>query len=342
MENQLSKYEMFKRKLYLHIIPILVLALLTSLFNFTEQEPINKVMLPLLTIFFSLSLILIYYKKWMKFIEIANLAMVSVFHLVKSFEIVALEMAVSGEFSTGRSTYWTPLLFVFIFILLNIKKGIIYALILWGITVSLGLLYWNDISPQAIDMLIQYYLSTLVYIIFLFLARHIISAYTKSEVLEKMAFQDALTGIANRRKVYQWLENKLEAKEIFSVVFFDLDHFKQINDRFGHVVGDRVLTEVAALIKSNLAKDDYFGRWGGEEFIIISHTRDKQKAIKFAEKIRNKIENYQFAIVGNITSSFGVDVSRGDDTTEILIKRVDEALYLAKNEGRNRVRYLEN
>lgn len=116
----------------------------------------------------------------------------------------------------------------------------------------------------------------------------------------------------------------------------DVDHFKQINDTYGHHVGDSVLVEVAFILKNNLRKTDVVGRWGGEEFIVVCPETQLTNATHLAEKLRNKIEDHQFSDVEKtITASFGVSAYRVDDTVESLIKRVDGALYFSKRNNRN-------
>ncbi|MDL4842215.1 GGDEF domain-containing protein [Aquibacillus rhizosphaerae] len=340
MNKRLNKFEEFKRKLYLFVLPLLIISSLISLLYIDESESLNTIILPLLASGFCVSLILIYTRKGFRYVELANLLLISLFHLLKVFEIVSLNMVTQEEVTTGNATYWTPLLFVFIFVTLKARNGWIYSLVLWALTLAIGIYYWNDIPYFGSESLIQYYLSNLVYIIFLFFARHIISAYTESEVLEKMAFYDALTGIANRRKVYQWLEESLDKDNQFSVIFFDLDYFKKINDEFGHVAGDKVLIEVSELVKRYIRSDDFFGRWGGEEFIIVSRNRDKIEALRLAEQLRKEIENHSFLLVKKVTSSFGVAVSEKGDTTESMLDRVDDVLYMAKEQGRNQVKVL--
>jgi len=115
---------------------------------------------------------------------------------------------------------------------------------------------------------------------------------------------------------------------------FDIDHFKNVNDTYGHDVGDIILQELTALVSDAIRETDFFARWGGEEFMIITHTEIAQSEL-LAEKLRSLIEENQFSEVESITSSFGVAQYRRDDTKESIVKRCDEMLYSAKNSGRN-------
>lgn len=123
-----------------------------------------------------------------------------------------------------------------------------------------------------------------------------------------------------------------------SMVLFDIDHFKKINDTYGHLVGDTVLRELAEVVKKSIRESEYFVRWGGEEFIVLLPGTSLEGAKMVAEKLRRAIEAHRFPTVGQVTSSFGVTALRTDDTIKTFLERCDEALYEAKEAGRNRVK----
>jgi len=122
-----------------------------------------------------------------------------------------------------------------------------------------------------------------------------------------------------------------------SVIMFDIDHFKLVNDTFGHDVGDRVLVNIAHLVENMIRDIDSFARWGGEEFIILTPNNDIDGATLLAERIRRTIELNDFTPVKTLTSSFGVIQYNKNEEKTSFFKRVDEALYAAKYQGRNRV-----
>lgn len=161
------------------------------------------------------------------------------------------------------------------------------------------------------------------------------------EKLEKLSTTDALTGLANRLKFDELLLDSIERvkryKVSLSVIIFDIDYFKKINDTYGHLCGDDVLKMIAKIGKDGIRKSDLFARWGGEEFIILQPDIPANKAQIFAERLRQTIESHNFEKVGRVTVSFGVTDFKEGDTGESFIKRVDDALYLAKENGRNRV-----
>ena len=178
----------------------------------------------------------------------------------------------------------------------------------------------------------------------LFMRKEIIKQEAVEEELEKLATIDGLTNIYNRYKLDKSLEIEIEIakryKRPFSLIFFDIDHFKKINDTFGHKIGDKVLQTLANIVSKHIRKSDIFGRWGGEEFLIISPETTLDEAIILAEKLRKIISQYQFEDgLLNITCSFGIVEFSGDENIDEITKRVDLFLYKAKSNGRNRIEY---
>ena len=159
--------------------------------------------------------------------------------------------------------------------------------------------------------------------------------------LEHLATHDRLTGIFNRTKLYELLEAAEGARDRygapFSIIMFDIDHFKAVNDRFGHQVGDAVLQELTRRVRNSLRAPDHVGRWGGEEFLVLaSHTR-REGARQLAERIRRAVGDLPFPGVGRVTISLGVAEMQSRIALEDLEERADTALYAAKDAGRNRV-----
>ena len=159
--------------------------------------------------------------------------------------------------------------------------------------------------------------------------------------IELLSITDRLTQLYNRTKIDQLFADELRRSErydeVFSVILIDLDHFKSVNDNYGHQTGDTVLQELAGLLKENVRETDYVGRWGGEEFIVISPRTEMASAMLVAEKLRKSIAEYSFSEVGHKTASFGVASYRAGDDEDSMTQRVDKFLYMAKNQGRNRV-----
>lgn len=164
---------------------------------------------------------------------------------------------------------------------------------------------------------------------------------TDRKRVEELAISDYLTRLYNRSKIDEVLSHEvLRAARYdtpFCIILLDIDHFKDINDSYGHQMGDGVLKQIAQTLKQNTRKVDTVGRWGGEEFLIVMPSVRIEGGAQLAEKLRAEIEQHVFDPIGTRTASFGVAEYRDGDTLESLIKRVDEALYRAKTNGRNRV-----
>ena len=161
------------------------------------------------------------------------------------------------------------------------------------------------------------------------------------EELKRLATTDKLTGAYNRIKFQEIIDREIERvkrhNQPLSMIIFDIDHFKAVNDSYGHSAGDCALRTIADIVRENIRKIDYFVRWGGEEFMIISSETNLDDAYALAERIREIIENYTFEAVGKITVSFGVTEFKENDTENSFVKRADDAMYLAKRKGRNLV-----
>ncbi|WP_167102124.1 sensor domain-containing diguanylate cyclase [Mycobacterium sp. DL592] len=160
--------------------------------------------------------------------------------------------------------------------------------------------------------------------------------------LKRLAVTDALTGVWNRRHGEELFNAELrdahQSGLPLTLLMLDIDHFKSINDRYGHQAGDRVLIEVSRLLQANLPGTDVVSRWGGEEFVILLRGADMDDSLPTAEKIRAQIADTVFADVGPVTVSIGVAELKKGEQLDSWLGRADEALYRAKRSGRNAVR----
>jgi len=154
------------------------------------------------------------------------------------------------------------------------------------------------------------------------------------------AMFDRLTKIYNRHSFEAHFERELLRVKRYQrplcVALFDIDHFKRFNDTFGHLVGDELLILITQEIGRMIRSTDVFARWGGEEFVLLLNETDAKETLKALEEIRLKIANTSHPIAGNVTVSIGMTQAKGDDDYKTLFGRCDEALYLAKHNGRNR------
>ena len=227
---------------------------------------------------------------------------------------------ISNEMHRKIFTKWIPIKY---------EKGMDYDLIVKIVLAALFLIvliiYWNTKIIKANKLLKE--------------AKRDIEF--KNKELNKLAITDNLTNLYNRRKLEELIKNELNRNQRFNHTFglaiLDIDHFKGVNDAYGHQVGDEVLIEFASILKNNLRKTDFVGRLGGEEFIIICPESNLQDVTDLMEIFREEIANHNFKSIKNKTASFGVTMSKEGDTIDSLIKRADNALYKAKDSGRNKV-----
>ena len=154
--------------------------------------------------------------------------------------------------------------------------------------------------------------------------------------VEYRASHDPLTGAANRAELERRLPI-LVKNEPLVCLMIDIDHFKLVNDTYGHGLGDRVLQKVAETIRAHCRRDDLFVRYGGEEFVLLAPGIKAQRGHDLAERIRAAIERHAFEEVGDITVSIGLAAYRPGETPQTLLERADMLLYQAKTHGRNRV-----
>lgn len=161
--------------------------------------------------------------------------------------------------------------------------------------------------------------------------------------LRFLADTDSLTGFYNRRKIEEVLAREIERSHRYgnplSILFIDVDNFKELNDTYGHKAGDEVLRKIAKIIDRELRRTDYVGRFGGEEFLIVLPETTAERAFRVAERIRDRIEQTDFG-VDKVTVSIGVTELKKDEDASTLFNRVDRAMYLAKERGKNRTEVL--
>ncbi|NMB00546.1 MAG: GGDEF domain-containing protein [Firmicutes bacterium] len=166
-------------------------------------------------------------------------------------------------------------------------------------------------------------------------------AFIANRELFDLSSKDPLTGIYNRKKfddaMDEWISISKKNGNPLSLVLFDIDNFKGVNDNYGHIVGDSVLKEIAVIVSRSIRDVDVFARWGGDEFVILLPKTDLQQAQEIVERIRTRIANSSFATSRGITCSFGVAAYKESDTKQSLLSRVDDLLIQAKLSGKDRV-----
>jgi len=241
----------------------------------------------------------------------------------------------------------------------------LYLIIFWIFTVS-GLRLWqatiSAITTVIVIFTVTYFFFSLSlesfvmhcfwmlasfsfgFLVAYLLERSYKEVFSTHEQLTKLATTDKLTGLYNRTKLDELLQDELNRNErfhhTFGLVIMDIDHFKTINDTYGHQVGDTILIELGKLISQELRSTDKVIRWGGEEFMLIYRETDREEVLKMIEKLRQKISQHLFSTSVSITASFGLTHYSNDDTIDSMIKRADDALYFAKNNGRNCIKFI--
>lgn len=168
--------------------------------------------------------------------------------------------------------------------------------------------------------------------------------YEENQTLKKAIQRDELTQIYNRRylefHLSQALKEANEFDQLFGLLFIDIDHFKQVNDTYGHNIGDEILKIISYTIASNLRDQDLIGRWGGEEFIAVVKTKDLELLERLAERIRQLCENSTYKNMDqdiNVTVSIGGSIYKKGEAIKSLIARADKNMYQSKKTGRNKV-----
>lgn len=164
---------------------------------------------------------------------------------------------------------------------------------------------------------------------------------TDEALFESLAKIDVLTGLYNRTAIEEFAQLFMDESQRyqmpFSIIMVDLDDFKQVNDQYGHPVGDKVLKKLSEIFQELIRSSDRIGRWGGEEFIILLPQTTYVQARELAERLRIGFATYKFENMGYKTASFGVAFFEIGDTLNKLIEKADKALYVSKNLGKNRV-----
>ena len=163
--------------------------------------------------------------------------------------------------------------------------------------------------------------------------------------LVEMSNTDNLTGIANRRYFQEQLklqvENFHEKGQAFSLLVLDIDYFKQVNDSYGHPIGDLVLTQLGLILKMTAREQDTVARFGGEEFVLLLGETDEFEALAIAEQLNKTVEETIWPTIGRLTVSIGCTTFKADDTENTVFEHADEALYASKRNGRNRTTQYE-
>lgn len=341
MFKNVTSFLELKRLIYLFIFPgVLIATITTLLLQISNNEYTFEFYANILfVIVFFAGWLLVYWNRGMPTVEYLFLFIVYSYHLLTVTIAIANNTGVEGNQGLGTFIVWMPLIIIYTFMILKKWHALWATTLLLVLSILPGLHYYNELGFHFRDSLIQLYISSAVYIVILFCSYRLLQVHVDIQKMRRQLYLDPLTQVGNRRQIDVWLESsimKTDEEKDLSLLFFDIDRFKWINDRYGHKIGDDVLIELIQVVQDEIEADHSFGRWGGEEFIIIMHAPECE-AYEIAEKLRKAIERHNFGKVGLVTVSFGVTGHRVGDSIETFLRRADERLYISKGDGRNLV-----
>ncbi len=347
-----------KRRIYFWVVIVGLLAILTGwvFVSFAGiVTPFDRPIFPILTaLCLGLFIALWRTRIALVWIELSLFAGVALALLGRLYEILftpetALDPNHLGAFSD--LLYWFPFVYILAFLVFGSHRRLLVgSLIFFAASVTLGLthgiLEWQANGDVAdLYLLGRFYLANAAYIVLLLVSVRLDEQYvrvrTLAETMTHLAHTDTLVQIANRRELDETIAREINRamrhRQPLALVLFDLDNFKQVNDTYGHDAGDTVLKETARTVRGLLRIPDLLGRWGGEEFLIVAPQTDSAQARRLAERLQHALANSPLEDVGSTTASFGIAEYRPPESPEDWLKRADEALYAAKQGGRNQV-----
>ena len=264
--------------------------------------------------------------------------------LLSSLAYTVFELSVGSIGNLASIGYWTSVLYTLAFLIFGVHYGLKLSLAVYLVALGVWLvgMLGGVPNPSERSLLFQLFLTNGLLLLLLYSFGVLIEQQARQAAAHKQeANTDLLTGLPNRRFLQAQLGGEFERavryQRTFSVVMLDIDGFKGLNDAFGHPVGDRVLQEVADLLRSQARTLDTVGRWGGEEFLLLLPELPLARACEVAERFRILIGEHSFIHGGPVTASLGVAELSEQETLDALLARVDRSLYDAKAGGRNRV-----
>lgn len=280
-----------------------------------------------------------------------SLKMINSVHI--GYLAVLILIAIYRAVYVGSSHYSIPVLYIamlygsaFLFYFppfwsLSLYGGTLIIFVLIGQNASIGLANPTFVQDVTANSFLAWCASMMAYYRFLQQVDAIILIEEKSVELKYLSEVDSLTQLWNRRKIDACLEEMHkhadETKAEYAVILIDIDHFKSVNDRFGHPVGDEVLKQIGSILNAQTGPDEMLGRWGGEEFMILCKPEAYQRAGALSETIRQAVEDHDFNIPKHITCSLGVGFYKAGLQSHEVVHSADTALYLSKSGGRNKV-----
>jgi len=248
------------------------------------------------------------------------------------------------KYSSYQTELYLMIFWTFTISGLRLEKAIISSLIVLIVGIYYPFHSYENQQTEFISHSMWMIISILLGVVGAILLHQSKKETFKKELeLQKLATIDKLTGLYNRVKLDSILMQELDKAKRYNhtigILILDIDHFKNVNDTYGHLVGDEILIGISKTIQNNIRSTDYIFRWGGEEFIVICPKMSQNDIIAFAQKIRSQVSKQKFKTVGYKTISIGTTINNTQDNIDSIIHRADEALYEAKATGRNKVCY---
>jgi diguanylate cyclase len=318
----------------------------------SQVSLVNLYAYPIMLGVFVISLIMlqVWPKTWWILVN-GNFTTLAIYLVVYTQAMIYAPSERYNAYDIGTFPQWFPLIYVTAFMFLRRKTAIIFSLIIYAsitIPFSLNFLFNNADFTHKLQypILLNMLAAHPIYIALLLgvstLQETCVRATSYAEAMTIAAQIDYLTQLPNRRSLTERLQEQLSEfqsgqTESFAVILLDIDRFKQINDTFGHNMGDQVLMAIANILQARLRSQDTIGRWGGEEFLMITQDSTAAIAAQTAERLRVMICEHVACGDSIVSASFGISLATPGDTLESLVQRADEALYAAKDKGRNRV-----
>jgi diguanylate cyclase (GGDEF)-like protein len=286
----------------------------------------------------------------LRVVEVTAYAMAATLLLTRvAFELFAPSSGAALGSAFAAFAPWIAGVMVLAFVMLDTRTALVgavglYAAMLATAGIYLGVNGVGGVSRAELNALVQQFVvANAFYIALLYLMARVKEEYAvaeyRSRAMTDLAHTDELTQIPNRRHITAACAKEVERLERslrpFSVIIFDIDHFKTVNDTHGHNVGDVVLRRVSRAVSGALRAGDEVGRIGGEEFVVLAYDADSDTAVGVADRLRQTVENDSAPHTPAVTASFGVAGYCPGDSVETLLARADRALYIAKDSGRN-------
>ncbi|MCS7067766.1 MAG: GGDEF domain-containing protein [Meiothermus sp.] len=339
-----------RARAYFYILPVVVWAALFAWFQLdipSEETFYEKYSLLIMAVWLGLCWLGLLLPRWVRFHTVERGVFWST-ALLMVFNVYYNLLAVNSE-GLWNSSLWIAVVFVMAYFVFAPRQAWLVSLGIFAAFVIVGLLALVPPSLRGMPLdqnaVVQLYVSQLCYLILFRLLvlskEHSLRVRLEAAKLYGLAHTDPLTNVANRRSImealYQALEQNRQTGQPLSLALLDLDRFKQINDQYGHEMGDKALVHTAQVLKQNLRPGDLLGRWGGEEFVLLLPNTSLQEARQLCEHLQQKLIENPLDNLRPVSASFGIATATPGDTPDYLISRADTAMYLSKQAGGNRV-----